>query len=675
MRHGSYKLKDFLTDNNLSQIIIPEIQRDYVWQEDNVEKFLQSILDNSKRQEKQSQELTEETLSGLSSRQRELLLRDQKANENYCQVGFIYAYPTASEISGDCYILIDGQQRMTTLFLTLLALSMKEGRQDNFRRDYFKDDFLKLDYKVRESSHEFMQKFIPYILNRGDIEKISNEYWNFTEYQYDKTIKSIIANYKVIKRFIDKHDDLLLNYVEKYIEFWYFDTSKSDQGEKLYLYMNSRGETISPNESIKANLLRGLTNQEKHNWGKEWERWQNFFWRYRQSNSNADRGIEEFLKWIKFIEITRRYNKEQTKSSLSAEIRKIKESKKISLEELSLQKIESYFNAIEKLIKLKDKLNFDAYWLTGYNKWKEVIPGKDYVKLIPMLMYVERYPNSDLVEIKRFARFFMNITRFDTINKSPYLSIVDVILLTNLFLEKGFTDITNITIFETDFKNILSEEEIVKLSIYKQSSDDLRNEIENAFWEAEDYKFCDGKISLIWNCIDFDKSDISTFDSQKLSDFKDCFDNFKKLFDNPTDLVRRALLTKGDYKVQDGYSSFLGQVRYSFINEDERWKEQLSSNEKMKLYISLIKDFGDRKKINDTLTKDDILNQIITDFWNNKTDKDWLYYFVKDGSLLHYCQEKKICWSDNVESIVLLKSTKVMTNNWSRLRDYLNQLK
>jgi len=675
MRHGSYKLKDFLTDNNLSQIIIPEIQRDYVWQEDNVEKFLQSILDNSKRQEKQSQELTEETLSGLSSRQRELLLRDQKANENYCQVGFIYAYPTASEISGDCYILIDGQQRMTTLFLTLLALSMKEGRQDNFRRDYFKDDFLKLDYKVRESSHEFMQKFIPYILNRGDIEKISNEYWNFTEYQYDKTIKSIIANYKVIKRFIDKHDDLLLNYVEKYIEFWYFDTSKSDQGEKLYLYMNSRGETISPNESIKANLLRGLTNQEKHNWGKEWERWQNFFWRYRQSNSNADRGIEEFLKWIKFIEITRRYNKEQTKSSLSAEIRKIKESKKISLEELSLQKIESYFNAIEKLIKLKDKLNFDAYWLTGYNKWKEVIPGKDYVKLIPMLMYVERYPNSDLVEIKRFARFFMNITRFDTINKSPYLSIVDVILLTNLFLEKGFTDITNITIFETDFKNILSEEEIVKLSIYKQSSDDLRNEIENAFWEAEDYKFCDGKISLIWNCIDFDKSNIYTFDAQKLSDFKDCFDNFKKLFDNPTDLVRRALLTKGDYKVQDGYSSFLGQVRYSFINEDERWKEQLSSNEKMKLYISLIKDFGDRKKINDTLTKDDILNQIITDFWNNKTDKDWLYYFVKDGSLLHYCQEKKICWSDNVESIVLLKSTKVMTNNWSRLRDYLNQLK
>jgi len=666
MNTGKYKLKEFLTHHNLSQIIIPEIQRDYVWQKDNVEKFLQSIFDNSKRQKDLSQGITEEILNTFAPEMREAVKRTQKEKQNYCNIGFIYAYFDTE--MPDRYILIDGQQRMTTLFLILLALSVKEKRQENFKRDYFKNNVLKLDYKVREDTHEFLLKFVQYILDGNNITYISNKYWNFTEYQNDITIRSIIDNYQVINDFINKND-ISLNYVENYIEFWYFNTNKSEQGEELYLYMNSRGETVSSNESIKANLLKGLSNQEKHELGTKWEQWQKLFWESRNKNPNADNGIEEFLKWIKFIEITK-YNKEQSRSSLSIEIRNIKESKKISLKGLSLQKIETYFNAIEKLIKLKDELKFNLNWLTG-----NTIDAKEYIKLMPILMYTEKYLNSNAIEIKRFARFFLNITRFDAINKSPYLSIVDVILLTNLFLEKEFTDITNITIFETDFKNILSEEEIVKLSIYKQSSDDLRNEIENTFWEAENYKFCNGKISLIWNCIDFDKSDISTFDSQKLSDFKDCFDNFKKLFDKPTDLVRRALLTKGDYKIRDGYSSSLGQVRYSFINEDERWKEQLSSNEKIKLYISLIKDFGNRKKINNMTKTEDILNQIITDFLNNKTEKDWIYYFIKDGALLEYCKEKKICWSDNVESIVLLQSTKVMTNNWYRLRDYLNQPK
>ena len=122
--------------------------------------------------------------------------------------------------------------------------------------------------------------------------------------------------------FINKHD-LSLEYVEKYIEFWYFDTNKSKQGEELYLYMNSRGEIVSPNESIKANLLKRLSNQEKHEWGTKWENWQNLFWKYRQSNYNSDLGIEEFLKWIKIIELTK-IDKDKTSSKLIEAARKIK---------------------------------------------------------------------------------------------------------------------------------------------------------------------------------------------------------------------------------------------------------------------------------------------------------------------------------------------------------------
>jgi len=136
MRTDTYNLKDFLTDSNLEQIIIPEIQRDYVWTKDNVEKILQSILNNSERQKDAS--IPEKILDELNSDMKERIFRLQKdkEKENYFNIGFIYAYnDTKMQYH---YILIDGQQRITTLFLILLALSVKENQQENFKRNYFK---------------------------------------------------------------------------------------------------------------------------------------------------------------------------------------------------------------------------------------------------------------------------------------------------------------------------------------------------------------------------------------------------------------------------------------------------------------------------------------------------------------------------------------------------------
>jgi len=393
MDHGLYSLKKFLTDSNFHQIIIPEIQRDYVWKPDNVTRFLKSIVDNYK----------------------------EKGN-NY-QIGFIYAYPADDPADGEKsdgnYILIDGQQRMTTLFLVLLALSVKENRQDNFIRDYFKSNILKLDYKVRESSHEFLQKFVRHILDGNPIEKIDDEYWNFAEYQNDVTVRHIIKNYEVIWEFIKTYE-LPFDYVENHIEFWYYDTSKSDQGEELYLYMNSRGETVSSNESIKANLLRKLnTDDEKRGWGLQWEDWQNLFWKHRQGNLNADKGMDEFLKWIKFIELIKS-NEEKSVEDLEKIIRG-KEIEKKDLgellsdkNELLLDKIRKYYIALNKLIDLKDEpiskneSIFNMRWLAGYyDADNNAIRGIDYIRLIPMLMYVKERDKFDPIELKRFARFFL----------------------------------------------------------------------------------------------------------------------------------------------------------------------------------------------------------------------------------------------------------------------------
>jgi len=669
MKKGKYTLKDFLTNSNLDQIIIPEIQRDYVWQEDNVLRFLQSILENSKRQIDLSQGITEDFLNNLAPEMKEYVLRGQKETQTRCNIGFIYAY-FDPEIQYK-YVLIDGQQRMTTLFLILLALSVQQKKQDYFRRTYFNEGILKLDYKVREASHEFLLKFTDYILSKNDIADISNKYWYFSEYRNDITIQSILSNYKTINDFISSND-LPLDYVENHIEFWYFDTNESKQGEELYLYLNGRGETVRPNESIKANLLRKgqFSTEDKHKWGTEWEQWQSLFWKYKKSN-NADNGIEEFLKWIKCIELTKSEKEKTTKENLIETVKKIKESKKINIEGLSFNSIKQYYNVLLRIIEWKDDwkewFEFNSDWLAGKN-----INAIDYVKILPMLMYMEKYPNCSSLEVRRFARFFFNITRFNTVSDAPYTFVVNAVLLTNQFLEKEYTDITDIIEFSNNYKGILTDGEIAKLSIYRnhKQNEDLRLKIEYAFREVEDYKFCNGKIWLMWDCIDFNSNNWGDFTEKTLSDFTECFDNFKSLFDSPNDLLRRALLTKGNYMVWDGFSTSLWQDRYSFINEDWRWKEQLTSKDKVKYYKLLIKDYGNRKKDDNSLGRDDILNQIIKKFLEAKTEKDWIYYFVKESSLLSYCGEKKICCSsDDIEDIVLLQSTRVSGDNYCNVKD------
>ena len=663
MNTGRYTLKSFLTDHNLDQIIIPEIQRDYVWQEENVSKLLQSIFENSQRQSEISQGTSEDELNQMNPALKEIVMREIEKNKNFCNVGFIYAY-FDPDLPGR-FMLIDGQQRMTTLFLILLCLSVKENKQEQFKRSYLKDGFLKFDYKVREASHDFILNFVEHILSGNNISTVTDQYWYFAEYRHDITIQSVFNNYIVINDFISANY-ISLQYIEDYIEFWYFDTNKSKQGEELYIYMNSRGESVSASENIKATLLKGLSDQEKHDWGGKWEKWQNLFWKYRKGNINADKGLEEFLKWIKIIELTK-FDTKKPIINQTDKIREVKDKSKISVEGLSLTIIENYFNALTTVLSFKNEAKFNVDWLIGG------FAAIDYLKLLPTLMYVEKYPNCTKDDIQKFARFFFNISRFDTLSKNPFQSLASTIGLTKQFLDLNYTDVVDLIELKDNksFENILTTEEIAKLSIFKQSQEDLRNKIETAFWEAEDFKFCDGRIWFIWHCIDYDQSQ-QTFDDSKLLDFNYCYTNFKSLFDSPSNILRRALLTKGDYSIYDGRTATLDGDRFSFLYEDWRWKQQFASKGRIEPYKLLINDFGQIKNQNVNLSKNGILNKIIIDFLVSSNEKNWIYYFVKEASIFEYCGQKLVCFqTGGLDGIILLEARNAGQNNWCKLDGYV----
>lgn len=325
MRTGRYSISELFGNRHLEQLVIPEIQRDYVWTPVQVQGLLTSILTNfqSWRQEVDNRLITLEFHNGtppnveVDALQKDFLdFYSRRAHAT--NVGFVYAYSDA-DLPGQ-HFLIDGQQRLTTVYLTLLAVAASHSHlKSRFRSRYqlaqgdsstatVTPALTRLDYRLREHTADFLHHMVSFLLEHGGAaDDLENQAWCLAEAVRDTTTRNLMQNYQETRKLLNQvltnieQATYFYEYVEDLVDCWYFDTNESAQGEELYLYLNARGEAIADNENQKAHLLRGLTSVEKKIWGARWEEWQDVFWSHRNTgletlgNPNADRGFNCFL--------------------------------------------------------------------------------------------------------------------------------------------------------------------------------------------------------------------------------------------------------------------------------------------------------------------------------------------------------------------------------------------
>jgi uncharacterized protein with ParB-like and HNH nuclease domain len=663
MNTGIYTLRGFLTDQNLDQILIPEIQRDYVWTSENVKTLLNSLNDDASKR----QQVDNEVLESLPPEVKELTLKGLKDERKATNIGFIYAYSDPGYAHK--YFLIDGQQRLTTIFLLLLALSTNNNK-NAFKKSYFSKDCPKVDYKVREATQEFLRRFINAILNDRDMDDIRNSYWYFAEYESDITIQAILRNYTVIKQFISNDNCALdFDYIENNVEFWYFDTDKSQQGEELYIYMNSRGETVQPNEQIKAGLLEPLPDVEKDKWGKEWEEWQDFFWKRKSSdeNSNADKGFNEFLRWVKIINYITTMSSATVKEQ-EEYIKTLRTSRRIDGELLSLSDIKEYFESLLHIYKEKNDY-FQDKWLYGETDLA------DYIRLLPVLMFSKKHRDAKKKEMERFSRFFYNLPRFAYVRRNPDTYCVHSVHLTDEFLGDNLRDVVDLINYQSksDYVNILTEEEKLKLKLYKKPPNGvLREDLERELWKAEDYTLNYGRIGFLFYCIGFnDSQDTNSFSFERFTELRNrLVELFGKSF-APDDLLRRALLTKGDYSLLDGSTPKLGGQRWTFVYTIEKWRNLCRNNERMNYLKELLLQYTYKRLLQ--RERAGVLADIISEYSPSSDEESfWIKLFITEPKILEYCKKKNICWvNEPSQEIYLLNETKATEGSYINLHDFL----
>lgn len=700
MKTGRYSIKDLLTHNEIDQIIIPEIQRDYVWEVNNVEKLLASIFKNYKNKKLEKLELNIEGNSVISTSIKEYLQKEYSRLKHNTKIGFIYAYHD-NEYAGN-FFLIDGQQRMTTIYLLLLSIYVISGKEKEFETLYFKNGQLKIDYKVRENSHEFMSDFVKHQLDRVEIPFKSTAKYYSKDYDDDATIKNLLNNFELINNAVinlknenveneNREIDSIREYVEDYIEVNYFDTNLSEQGEQLYLYMNSRGEYLSHQEKIKSEIIRREpTLNDKKRVGQEWEEMQNFFWQHRKaidegkSNENADLGFEEFLKWCSIIHIcttslsegkiirkTINEKKQGFKEAKTNYIHlvpdRLEEQKRFLVlyqqSELNGSYIYKYFKAIKHLMELTDIKPIKKGWLSS------VGAVRDYIVLLPLLYFISNneWENKEQkrLDVSRLAMFLENLPYSPNVRRSPDSITVEAIGMVKELCDSEEKDIIFFldNHFDGKFNIILSSPVIRLLEVYKQLGSH-RTIFEKIIWRVINKKnfaqFFTGDYAILFNTVDYHFEQTNA--ELKYDDnYCHVFDGYWKILQGfvstyevdkngkQADHFRRALLTFGDYSVTstgsykfrdvylNGYS-----LGYSHDADNKEYIE-IFNGEKSLVRKLLYKLYNDNEA-----TMENIHNNYV-----RTGDQSWIDPFITYKNVLSYMNYKRILRGSDEDILIL----------------------
>jgi len=191
---------------------------------------------------------------------------------SFLNLDFVYGYTREIAKHQYAFIPLDGQQRLTTLWLLHWYLSPKREKEQNGIKmmtvvDEVKKWLKEFTYETRNSSKRFCEKLIEEYLPVSDnvCTTINDANWFMASWQNDPTVVSMLNMLRTIQeQSVDKEKawkNLLKN---GKITFDYIDI-KSDEfklTDDLYIKMNSRGKPLTSFENFKAQFSEILSAKE-----------------------------------------------------------------------------------------------------------------------------------------------------------------------------------------------------------------------------------------------------------------------------------------------------------------------------------------------------------------------------------------------------------------------------
>lgn len=212
------------------------------------------------------------------------------------------------------FIPLDGQQRLTTLFLLHWYLSLKENRLGEFKAVMLNNSKSKFSYETRTTSRDFCNALISNEISYLDIEKysvrevITDSSWFFLSWEKDPTILSMLVMLDEIHSTFSNSEgyyDKLIRVENPIICFQFIELENFGLTDSLYVKMNSRGKELTEFENFKAKFeqyLEKFDEENKTNFKVDFSQkidsdWTDLFWSYRNKETNLfDDKLMNFIR-------------------------------------------------------------------------------------------------------------------------------------------------------------------------------------------------------------------------------------------------------------------------------------------------------------------------------------------------------------------------------------------
>ncbi len=251
-------------------------------------------------------------------------LADALKHRKPVELDFVYGMISENERTlQSLFIPIDGQQRLTTLFLLHWYAAWKEDLLNDA-----KDTLLRFTYETRPSAHSFLnficKEAIPQTITTFREYFINEARWFDNAWMLDPSVEAFVVMLDCI------HDNETINSTNhlfktltttEVISFYFLPLREFGLNEEIYTRMNARGKQLTPFEKFKSKLFAAIEYNDilkKEIEEKIEYNWIDYLWPYREKDVYT---IDKyFMNLLRFIVLITFYERNLGEKRKKAEI-------------------------------------------------------------------------------------------------------------------------------------------------------------------------------------------------------------------------------------------------------------------------------------------------------------------------------------------------------------------
>lgn len=219
------------------------------------------------------------------------------ANPQPVSLDFIYG-----EIDHGTLQPLDGQQRLTTLFLLHWYIAARAGVLDSSA------PWTRFSYATRQSARRFCERLVAAVppSDVGNLSVwITDQSWYLFVWRHDPTIQAMLVMLDAIHKQFAGVDaviawERLADTAQPAVSFHLLPLPDMGSAEDLYIKMNSRGKPLTDFENFKAHLEKTIESSPR---ASDFARkvdvdWSDLLWQFRGDDDLVD---DEFLRYLEFV--------------------------------------------------------------------------------------------------------------------------------------------------------------------------------------------------------------------------------------------------------------------------------------------------------------------------------------------------------------------------------------